>query len=353
MVDTLGVNARTLEEYIKGTEELIKGEREIDDLEPERIDTWTLAENTDLEVLIKDLDSKLDANRPENVRDTLLDLRDYHRKTVSLRNQRTELARTVTDIHALLDGVDPKGGKPKAKLTPRQSNQLRDLRKQYANVQTQLAQAEDAASLLRAKIVTQEARNTGLDGGEPREVPTVEAVINTIAKMTRMAEMKRGDVDLLEARLKKLKRASRGGSEDLAASVGRMSLGAGGRRSLVRFGSETPSPRKSVRSRATKSPSYVLSYSDEDEDANEDADGVVIKREDGDDGIDDELAAGTRALAIRQATPDASSRPGVSGLSEAELEDAMERRRDRRKVLEMFRAQVVQRGVKVRDVTAA
>ena len=355
MVDTLGLNARTLQQFIKGHEELYKdGERDTTDLEPDKLESWTLIEISDLDVLQKNLMHELEANKPADVRETLLELRDIHRVLVTIRNKRTDLSRIVAESQALISDTRslPKLSKSRAKLAPQQATLLRDLRKQYAHVQTLLAQAEDAASLLRAKIVTQEARDNGVESGPAQEIPTVEAVVNTIAKMTRMAEQKRGDVDLLESRLKKIKRERRGGSEELGVSLGRMSLGGKSGRFMTpptpgrRSGQlESPlsSPTAKRRIRKEKRAGYGFSYTDDD-----DEDRVSVKREEGDD---EGLVAATRALAIRNRTPQREGWTRQSGLSAVELEDVVERQANRKKVLKMFRDEVVKRGPKMRDVT--
>jgi nucleoporin NUP159 len=62
MIDTLGLNARSLHAFIKGHNELYKdGGRTRDDLEHE--DDWTLLEIDDLVVIEKELEEQLDQGR--------------------------------------------------------------------------------------------------------------------------------------------------------------------------------------------------------------------------------------------------------------------------------------------------
>ncbi|KAL9092361.1 MAG: hypothetical protein Q9159_000869 [Coniocarpon cinnabarinum] len=349
MVDTLGLNAHTLAEFVRGQEELLKtdGERDGVDLEPERQDSWTLVEVDDLALLQRDLDRKLQVNRLQNVRATLEHLHDIEQHMTSIRNKRVEVARTVQEIRSVIDGeTGPQSGRPRPKLNTEQLAGIRKLREGYATVQTRLAEAEDALSLFRAKIVAREAQNANAGAQGAGEVPTVEAVINTIAKMTRMAEMKRGDVDLLEARLKKLRRDSQAGSPDLSKSLSRMSLGASARRS-VRISEAPQSPAKS--DKQTPKQSFKTSrFSMPDSDDENDDDGVVVKKEN--NVADDELARSTKALTI-QNDSSLAERKTLSGVSGTEFEDMVEREANRRRVLNVFRREVVKRGPRMKDLT--
>jgi len=71
----------------------------------------------------------------------------------------------------------------------------RRLRAAVATQKALLADAEDKATLVNAKLVSR---------GKGRNVPTVEAVETTIRKLTTMVEKRSGDVDVLEMQLRNL-----------------------------------------------------------------------------------------------------------------------------------------------------
>lgn len=79
--------------------------------------------------------------------------------------------------------------------------QQREIRVALAEVQTLISKAEEGISLLRARVTSAHSK-TGKAGSQA--TPTVEAVMNTIMKMTSMAEKRSGDVDVLENQLRKL-----------------------------------------------------------------------------------------------------------------------------------------------------
>ena len=349
IIDSLAVNARTLREFIQGHEELYKeGERDVEDLEGEHHDSWTMDEIDHLRLLVKGQAERLNANGPVDVKGTISELRDLQIATREMRTKIPNFASQIADVRASVDGDYDTGrtGRPRAKLSAQQAAVLRDLRREHSNVQTLLAQAEDSTSLLRAKLVAHEAQNVELQAAS---VPTYEAVISTITKMTRMIEEKRSNVDVLEAQLKKMKKIGvwREGSEDLGMS--RLSLGssAGSPRKSVRY-STRPSARKRTSllgpPSGTKKQGYGFSYSDSDEDAR---DGVIVKREE--DGEEDAaLAKSTVALSISGGR-EQDEWPRLTNLSLGALEELAERRANRQRMLRRFRDCVVERGVRITD----
>lgn len=353
MIDALGINARTLRAFVRGHEELYKeGERDVEDLEKQHHQGWTLDELDHLGLLQKQLADRLQANQPQDVKETLVELRDIHRDTMEMRTKVPDLARQFADIQCSVAGIEPtsKPTRTRGKLSPQQAAVLRDLRKQYANLQTLLSRAEDSSSLLRAKIVACEAHN---GAHISREVPTYEAVINTIAKMTRMAEEKRSNVDVLEARLKKLKKMGAWKStegDDLGMS--QLSLGSSTPRRSARYSTPPSTAKKTVRldgsANKRTSPGYGFSYSDDSDDEGT-GNGVVVKRE-GSEERDADLARSTRSLALGGGGGDGrGDRRRFTDLTDEQLETLAEREANRRAVLRIFRDCVVQRGVRVTD----
>lgn len=89
-------------------------------------------------------------------------------------------------------------------LTPEQLLQQRKLRKEYTRVEKLLKDAEKEVTQLKAKIASRDKNKSG-----PVVPPTVEAVRNTIMKLTGMVERKNGDIECLEERLRRVKLKSR------------------------------------------------------------------------------------------------------------------------------------------------
>lgn len=89
-------------------------------------------------------------------------------------------------------------------LSAEQSTQQNELRRAYANFTKQLSEAEQSLTLLRAKIASSGGASSRAN------VPTVEAVIRTINKLTGMAEKRSADIDVLENHMRKLRLGSVG-----------------------------------------------------------------------------------------------------------------------------------------------
>ena len=285
MLDTLGINARSLASFAKyHAEQYRDGGREREHLEPEEADGWVLAEVEDLGVVLKGVANRLDEERLKDPGPKIFETREMWRSLIRLRSKAGDITKAIETKND-----DSRNSPSRNKLTAEQSDTLKDLRNQFAKVQQQLAKAEDAASLLRAKIAAHSPANNADGENGVRKVPTVEAVINTIAKMTRMAEQKRSDLDLLESRMRRLKMlgretpsmrrsilgASRGAADDEDFGLSKLTLN--GRRSASPAFATPPSSRAKRASllrstpmssvRPSESPSYVVPYScSEDED---------------------------------------------------------------------------------------
>ena len=74
-------------------------------------------------------------------------------------------------------------------MSAEQSAQQHDLRRGFTKFQKLLSEAEEALTVLRAKIISQATPNGKINGSAG---PTVEAVMITITKMTTMAEKRAG-----------------------------------------------------------------------------------------------------------------------------------------------------------------
>lgn len=85
-------------------------------------------------------------------------------------------------------------------LTAEQLLQRAKLRKEYTRVEKLLKDAEKEVTQLKAKIASRDKNKTGVV-----VPPTVEAVRNTIMKLTGMVERKNSDIEYLEERLRRVR----------------------------------------------------------------------------------------------------------------------------------------------------
>ena len=202
MVDTLGLNARSLTAFVTGHQQQAKpSERTRDDLED--IDDWCLAEVEDLNAIEMDLSEQLDNNKLQDVPRKVATCRDLQKDLSHLRHKSHNLGRTIElrkDSSAAELTIQ-------APLNLDQQTQQHDLRKTFKHFQKQLAEAEERISLLRAKLAYAESQ-AGTNGRATLKQPTVEAVENTIRKMTAMVQKKRDDVDILEMQMRGLRFSS-------------------------------------------------------------------------------------------------------------------------------------------------
>ncbi|KAL9104236.1 MAG: hypothetical protein Q9163_000784 [Psora crenata] len=239
MIDTLGLNARSLKAFVKGHEEQAKpNERTRDDLEDP--DDWCLLEIGDLDGIEMEVSEQLESNQLQDVPGKLATCRDLQKDLSRQRHKSHALGRTVKLRK------DPLAAEvaAQAPLTLDQQTQQYDIRKSFKYFQNQLAKAEEAASLLRAKVVHAEAHSSksGSNGKDILKQPTVEAVQNTIRKMTAMVQKKRDDIDMLEMQMRGLRFSTPptdgaseaidpiGGGEGSSFSLTRPNLTSAGRR---------------------------------------------------------------------------------------------------------------------------
>lgn len=199
MIDTLGLNARSLTAFVKGHTELHKQpNRTREDLED---DDWCLIEIGDLNTVEDKLEQKLEAGQIQDAPKKLNECRDLRRGVASLRAKGGDVAKIVETRS------DPEvaGSGRTAPLRLEQATQQHELRKQLMRFQKLLAETEENITMLRAKLASCETSNAN---GRPLKKPTVEAVTNTIKKMTSMVEKKSGDIDVLETQMRHLRFSS-------------------------------------------------------------------------------------------------------------------------------------------------
>lgn len=206
MVDTLGVNARSLESFLLYQQpsqtpdvtnwvDILQSEHPADVLDKKIF----LRDIATLDEAVAALARSLDEQRVQGVEEKLNQCRDLLTKDiVTLRGQCASIRKT-------LDSYTDTGLILAAPLSAEQATLQHDLRTAFTAIQGRMADLEQGVSLLRAKIAdiprADSATNT------PRQLmkrPTVEAVASTIATMMSMAENKSSDIDLLEAQMRKL-----------------------------------------------------------------------------------------------------------------------------------------------------
>jgi nucleoporin NUP159 len=212
MVDTLGINARSLSAFMlyqqsqepnKDWPAVLNSSTPLDSLN----DDWVLGDILRLHEGDDVLQSLLEANKIANVAAKLQQCQDLLVKDLfQLKNKLISIRKV---IHAKSDSETAFN----APLSAEQASLQHDLRKASTSAQTKLVQVEQNLTMLRAKLAEiSPASSTNLNGANKastarissQKKPTVEAVTNTIAKMTLMAEKKSADIDVLEAQLRKM-----------------------------------------------------------------------------------------------------------------------------------------------------
>jgi nucleoporin NUP159 len=289
MIDTMGLNARSLKAFIKGhSENRNEDGRTKEDLEIP--DDWVLCEIGDLgEVLDNEVHADLEDGRVRDLEEKLEACRELSREMHRLRAKQEDLRKIITAR------IDPEQAEvtQSLPLSAEQATQQNELRREFANFSKLLAEAEEALTLLKTRV----ASASGSWGARGTPVPTVEAVMRTISKMTTMVEKRSGDIDVLENQLRKVRLgpSSRDGSP-----------------------MATPQPKKSVMFSPESTPSRNFRHS---------------------------LAASVGSLGSpARATP---PRKKVSGFSREEKSELMEKRARRQAVLGKLKDSVEKRGVHV------
>ena len=199
MIDTLGLNARSLKAFVKGHEQLYKdGGRERADLED---DDWCLIEIAELKKIEDDISEQLAKGKTQDVPGKLNECRELRKGVAALRVKGNDIGRII-DTKSDPQAIESAKSAP---LRLDQANQQYELRKKVTRFQKLLAEAEENITMLRAQMASREGRN---GRGPPLKQPTVEAVTNTIMKMTSIVEKKSLDIDVLESQMRHLRFSS-------------------------------------------------------------------------------------------------------------------------------------------------
>lgn len=203
MVDTLGLNSRTLQAFTDFHENPQR-DSQLDRSALEEVldnsqdgpwfEKWSLCEIEDLMDLEDQLTHELSTGGITKVVDKLS-------KAVRLIQENAKLQSKVNEERRrIINSKDPTKLEAlrKAGLPKELADQQKALRRDYAQLLTQLGKAEDALILLRSKLASHSAKN-----GHTGAVPSVEAIKKTINKLIDITKEKNHDITLLESQLRK------------------------------------------------------------------------------------------------------------------------------------------------------
>lgn len=206
MIDTLGLNARSLQSFVDSHSHARDNSGPMTKRDLEDEEGWVFAEFDDLRSLIEGVGKDLDNGRVEDPAGKIADCVDEEKELQKLKSRAADLRKQIASR------TDPKQQAEQfnAPLPSETAAQQTELRQAVQKMQKQLAEAEEAMSILRADLASApSASGEGQAKGgasSTSNVPTVEAVTNTILKMTSMVEQRSGDVDVLEAQIRRLPR---------------------------------------------------------------------------------------------------------------------------------------------------
>lgn len=212
MIDTLGINSRSLSSYLlfQESNKDTDYKRWMRTLESDKAgklldEKVLLAEIDKLPLGVQTLESALQKGQVHGIQDKVSRCHQLlTRDVATLRGQCANMRRTI-DAHVDEIAI------ASAPLSAEQLSLQQDLRQSYTEMQSKLTDLERDITQLRAGLADASQPDSTPSGGRTGR-PTVEAVTSTINTMTSMAEKKSGDIDVLEAQMRKL-------GLDLAASV--------------------------------------------------------------------------------------------------------------------------------------
>ncbi|KAI0815691.1 hypothetical protein GGR55DRAFT_629824 [Xylaria sp. FL0064] len=201
MIDTLGLNSRSLQEWAFGQKEFSSTE-DLPMSELAHPDEWCLEDIRHLARIIDQvLGGALEEARVKDVEGKIAQVQEIQRELFRDCNKQADIRKIISSR------LDPEqaAAYQALPLSAEQAAQQSDLRRQLGHFQSLLAQAEENLTVLKAKIVS---ANSASGRGGP--VPTIDAIVRTITKMTSMVEKRSGDIDVLENQMRKLRLGSTG-----------------------------------------------------------------------------------------------------------------------------------------------
>ena len=212
MVDTLGINARSLSCYM-----LYQQFSERNESWPGVLTSDIPADALNDEWILCDIDRLREG---QNVLATTLEcvqISDLTHKLQSCQDMLTtslfDLRQKLTSIRKSLNTAQNQSSinGVASSLSAEQVSIQHDLRKSSALVSSKISAVEAGLALLRSRLAESTPREQqhqktgqGLFRTGSQKKPTVEAVMNTVTRMTSMAEKKSFDVDVLESQMQKM-----------------------------------------------------------------------------------------------------------------------------------------------------
>lgn len=194
MIDVLGLNARSLEEFLEGHVQLRKpGLRTREDLDEN--DSWCLGDVADIGRITDEISIQLKEGQLEHVSALLASLDEQQKVILQLKTKTVEIRKLL----AMRTDPEKIAQQASAPLSAELQAQQSELRQGVQAVQSLLSDVESKLALLRADLTAARSHER-----QKAPVPTVEAVTKTILKMTAMVEQRSGDIDLLESQIKRL-----------------------------------------------------------------------------------------------------------------------------------------------------
>ncbi|KAJ5717708.1 Nuclear pore complex protein [Penicillium malachiteum] len=203
MIDTLGINARSLESYLLYQQssnsaddnklvKVLKSDQPANALDEKLL----LRDIGKFDDVVTSLATSLNEQRVQGVEEKLDQCRELLTKDiVTLRGQ-------CASIRKSLDAYTDTGAIFAAPLSAEHAALQHDLRSFFTDIQSKMADLEQGVSMLRAKIA--DIPRADGDSRHASKRPTVEAVAKTISTMMSMAENKSSDIDVLEAQMRRL-----------------------------------------------------------------------------------------------------------------------------------------------------
>lgn len=338
MIDTLGLNVRSLEAFVKGHESMYKQNgRERCDLEDS--EDWCLIETEELGHVETRLGNSLDSGKVDDVKDKLNELSDLYKESTRLRAKTADMRKQI----ATRTDPQQRSSHRAAPLNTDVRMQQSELRQGVSKAQKLLQEAEEALSMLRADLATVPSATNDTSA---QRAPTVEAVTNTILKMTAMIEQKSGDVDVLEAQIRHLPQGLAGLSLEDGPELMRSSVrSVNGRSGSGNSGHATP---PMSRNRAVPTPLGMSAMfgssrfqTPQAHRKNQSTFGLTFTPED--NGELNRSVMSTRSLT-------GSTRKKMSDVSSEEVKRYLSKQDQRKKVLSALKQSVEKRGTRVTKV---
>lgn len=203
MVDTLGLNSRSLAAFIQYHSDARRDRLTRADLEDAEnqgldgpwFDEWHISELEGLSELVTNLEADLTEGRVQDVQNKMNQLS-------ALLNRSAKLTTKLNDIRRqIINRKDPEKAEAlrKASLPKELAEQQKALRTEYAKLLSQIGQGEEAMLMLKSKLAAHNGMN-----GKTGAVPTVDAIKRTIQKMIQLTEKRNNDIMVLESQLRKI-----------------------------------------------------------------------------------------------------------------------------------------------------